>query len=129
MSTVEELSRTLIDTDNAAGSPSGDVDDAFAIAALLRSGLPVAALTSVGGNTGEAQVDRNNRVLGELCSYSGPYLRGVEAEDVPERIDRAAGLLTAEPLRYVALGPLRLRLGSAADDRASRCRPPAAGRS
>src|ERR1700712_2555052 len=69
----------LIDTDNAAGSPSGDVDDAFAIAALLRSGLPVAAVASVGGNTGEAAADRNNRALGEICGYPGPYLRGVQA--------------------------------------------------
>ena len=45
----------LIDSDNAAGSPRGDVDDAFAIAALLRSGLPVAALASVAGNTSEGR--------------------------------------------------------------------------
>ena len=89
----------LIDSDNAAGSPSGDVDDAFAVAALLRSGLPVAALVSVGGNTSEKQADRNNRALGELCGYSGPYLRGVESGDTPD-------LSAAGPLRYVALGPL-----------------------
>jgi inosine-uridine nucleoside N-ribohydrolase len=93
----------LIDTDNAAGSPSGDVDDAFAIAALLRSGLPVAAVASVGGNTGEAAADRNNRALGELCGYAGPYLRGVEAGDVPDRIDRTD---LRAPLRFIALGPL-----------------------
>jgi inosine-uridine nucleoside N-ribohydrolase len=93
----------LIDTDNAAGSPSGDVDDAFAIAALLRSGVPVAAVASVSGNTSEAMADRNNRVLGGLCGYAGSYLRGVEAGDVPDRIDRA-DLQT--PLRFVALGPL-----------------------
>ena len=92
----------LIDTDNAAGSPSGDVDDAFAIAALLRSGLPMAAVASVSGNTSEAMADRNNRVLGELCGYAGPYLRGVEA-DVPDRIDRVD---LGAPLRFVALGPL-----------------------
>ncbi len=93
----------LIDTDNAAGSPSGDVDDAFAIAALLRSGLPVAAMASVGGNTGEAAADRNNRALGELCGYRGPYLRGVAAGDVPDRIDRTD---LRAPLRFIALGPL-----------------------
>ncbi|HTG35706.1 MAG TPA: nucleoside hydrolase [Thermoanaerobaculia bacterium] len=93
----------LIDTDNAAGSPSGDVDDAFAIAALLRSGLPVAAVSSVSGNTSETLADRNNRVLGKLCEYEGPYLRGVEAGDVPDRIDRAD---LRAPLRFVALGPL-----------------------
>ena len=95
----------LIDSDNAAGSPRGDVDDAFAIAALLRSGLPVAALASVAGNTSEARAARNNRVLGELCGYGGPYLRGVLAGDVPDRVDRA-GLWEKGPLRFLALGPL-----------------------
>jgi inosine-uridine nucleoside N-ribohydrolase len=95
----------LIDTDNAAGSPMGDVDDAFALVALLLSGLPVAALSSVGGNTSEAQADRNNRSLGDLCGYGGPYLRGIEAEEVPDRIDRA-DLWTGGPLRFIALGPL-----------------------
>ncbi|MFL6236095.1 MAG: nucleoside hydrolase [Thermoanaerobaculia bacterium] len=95
----------LIDTDNAAGSPRGDVDDTFAFAALLRSGLPVAALASVGGNTSEAWADRNNRALGELCGYGGPYLRGVQAGDVPDRIDRA-DLWEEGPLRFLALGPL-----------------------
>lgn len=96
----------LIDTDNAAGSPSGDVDDAFAIAALLKGSLPVAAISSVRGNTSEAQADRNNRVLGQLCGHTGPYLRGVQAGDVPDRLDRAGDLQAAGPLRFVALGPL-----------------------
>ncbi|HEX9941568.1 MAG TPA: nucleoside hydrolase [Thermoanaerobaculia bacterium] len=96
----------LLDTDNALGSPSGDVDDAFALAALLRSGLPVAAIASVGGNTSEDQADRNNRALGELCGYRGRYLRGVQAGDVPDRIDRAADLWEDGPLCFVALGPL-----------------------
>jgi len=92
----------LIDSDNAAGSPRGDVDDAFALAALWRSGLPVAAVSSVGGNTSEVEADRNNRVLGGLCGYAGPYLRGVQAGDVPDRIDRWTG----GPVRFLALGPL-----------------------
>jgi len=96
----------LIDTDNAAGSPRGDVDDAFALAALLRSGLPVAAVSSVAGNTSEPEADRNNRVLGDLCGFRGPYLRGVQAGEVPGRIDRASGLWDRGPIRFLALGPL-----------------------
>jgi inosine-uridine nucleoside N-ribohydrolase len=96
----------LIDSDNAAGSASGDVDDAFAIAALLRSGLPVAALASVAGNTSEAAADRNNRTLGGLCGYEGRYLRGVRAGDLPDRIDRVGDLWTGAPLTFLALGPL-----------------------
>jgi inosine-uridine nucleoside N-ribohydrolase len=96
----------LIDTDNAAGSPSGDVDDAFAIAALLRNGLPVAAIVSLAGNTSEVCADRNNRVLGELCGYGGRYLRGVQASDAPDWIDRAGDLWRDVPVRFLALGPL-----------------------
>lgn len=80
----------LLDSDNAMGSGSGDVDDGLAVAALLKSGLPIAALTSVAGNTTKAQAERNNRILGALCDYPGPY-------------DLLAG---SEPLRIAALGPL-----------------------
>jgi len=79
----------LIDSDNAMGSAAGDVDDGLAVAALLKSGLRIAALTSVGGNTTQAQADRNNRTLGALCGFSGPYC-----------------FSGSEPLRIVALGPL-----------------------
>jgi inosine-uridine nucleoside N-ribohydrolase len=97
----------LIDTDNALGSPRGDVDDAFALAFLLCSGLPVAGVVSVAGNTGEAEADRNNRALGALCGYRGLYLRGAGARLGP-RVDRVpevwAGI--GSPVRVVALGPL-----------------------
>jgi inosine-uridine nucleoside N-ribohydrolase len=98
--------RLLIDSDNALGSRSGDVDDGFAVAALLRSGLPVAGLASVGGNASEAEAARNNRVLGELCGYSGPYLRGVQAGTAAERIDQRLDLWSSAPVRVLALGPL-----------------------
>ena len=102
----------LIDTDNALGSPWGDVDDGFALAALLTSGLPVAALASVAGNTSEARAFANNRVLGDLAGYRGRYLRGAEAARAAEpplgqRIDEAVELWEGpEPLRWLALGPL-----------------------
>ncbi len=93
----------LIDSDNAMGSAMGDVDDGLAVAALLRSGVPVAGLASVGGNTSEAKADRNNRTLGKLCGFAGPYFRGIQAGDVQDRIDRVR---LKDPLRIVALGPL-----------------------
>lgn len=80
----------LIDTDNAAGSPRGDVDDAFALAALFKSGLPIAAVTAVDGNTSKERAERNNRALGALCGYTGPW----DADGI------------RGPLRFVALGPL-----------------------
>jgi inosine-uridine nucleoside N-ribohydrolase len=88
----------LIDTDNALGSPRGDVDDGLAIAALLRSGLPVAGIASVSGNTSEERAFRNNQALGALCGYSGPYLRGIDAGSWP--------VWESGTLRVAALGPL-----------------------
>jgi len=106
--------RILVDTDNALGSPRGDVDDALAVAPLLTSGLPVAAVASVAGNTSEARAAANNRRLGALCGYAGPYLRGAAARDLAageERVHRAAWLwwpedASAGPLTVAALGPL-----------------------
>lgn len=99
----------LVDTDNALGSSAGDVDDGFAVAALLASGLPVAGLLSVAGNTSEAEAAANNRALGGLAGFRGRYLRGVAgAADDGERIDRAVEIWggPGEPLRWIALGPL-----------------------
>jgi inosine-uridine nucleoside N-ribohydrolase len=96
----------LIDTDNALGSARVDVDDGLAIASLLLSGLPVAAVASVGGNTSEREADRNNRALGALCGYTGPYLRGVEAGEVQDRIDRYLRQSVPQGVRIAALGPL-----------------------
>lgn len=88
----------FVDSDNALGSPRGDVDDAFAIAAILCSGRPVAGLSSVAGNTSEALAFENNKAIARLCGYAGPVLRGEEG---------ARGIASAaEPLRVLALGPL-----------------------
>jgi inosine-uridine nucleoside N-ribohydrolase len=86
----------LIDADNALGSPSGDVDDAYAIAAMVRSGAEIAAISAVGGNTSEPLAHENNTRLAKLLGWSGPVLRGPEAR----------GLLRTFPGRILALGPL-----------------------
>ncbi len=96
---------SLIDADNAMGSPFGDVDDGFAVAAMLLSGLPVAGVASVRGNTSESRADRNNRRIGQLCHYSGPFLRGSAGLNRPGEASR---FLTGQgpPLRFIAFGPL-----------------------
>lgn len=86
----------FIDSDNAMGSPSGDVDDAYAIAALVRSGLPIAGLAACAGNTAEELAHRNNQRLAAALGYGGPLLRAREAADV---LRSFAG-------RVAALGPL-----------------------
>ncbi len=96
---------TMVDADNAMGSPSGDVDDGFAIAAMLLGDPRVVALSSVGGNTTEAQADRNNRQIARLCQNRGPCLRGSSSANDPGEASR---FLTerGEPLRFLAFGPL-----------------------
>lgn len=81
-----------IDSDNALGSPKGDVDDAFAIAALLCSGASIAGLSSCAGNTSLELAYANNVRLAELLGWSGPVLRKPNLRNFPGRI--------------VALGPL-----------------------
>ena len=99
----------VADSDNGLGSPRGDVDDGLALIALFRSGLPIAAVASVFGNTDELRARANNRALATLCAYSGPILAGAARPlvrgDSPSEASRflLAGL---GPWRIVALGPL-----------------------
>ncbi len=90
-------SHVLIDADNALGSWFGDVDDAFAIAALLRSAVPVAGISSVAGNTSERLAFLNNSKLARRLEFTQPVIRGSE---VP-------AFLSSHPAAtVVALGPL-----------------------
>jgi inosine-uridine nucleoside N-ribohydrolase len=95
----------MVDADNAMGSPSGDVDDGFAIAAMVLGDPRVVALSSVRGNTSEALADANNRRIGRLCHYPGPFLRGSSRADESSEASR---FLTepGPPLRFLAFGPL-----------------------
>lgn len=96
----------FIDSDNAMGSEAGNVDDGFAIAALLRSGLEIEGIASIAGNTSEDQAAENNRRLVDLLGWRGPIVRGaVRPGDRATEASRAiAG--SEHPLRVVALGPL-----------------------
>jgi inosine-uridine nucleoside N-ribohydrolase len=86
----------FIDSDNAMGSPGGDVDDGLALAALLKSGAPIAGLAAVGGNTTEALALANNERIAQLLSSKAPLLHTSEAKQQISRFDG----------RIVALGPL-----------------------
>lgn len=86
----------FVDSDNALGAAGGDVDDAFAIAALFAAGVPVAALSSCSGNTSERRAYENNRRLAALFAWDGPVIDAAEAR---ERLPEFTG-------RVVALGPL-----------------------
>ncbi|MGZ7032952.1 MAG: nucleoside hydrolase [Thermoanaerobaculia bacterium] len=87
----------FIDSDNAMGSPYyGDVDDGYAIAALLRSGLPIFGIGAVRGNTPAQRAFENNRRLADHFGYDGPVL---PSPDVPDFLRGFRG-------RVMALGPL-----------------------
>jgi inosine-uridine nucleoside N-ribohydrolase len=86
----------FIDADNGLGSPSGDVDDGFAIAALIRAAVPVAAIAACEGNTREHFAFQNNVHLGRILGYDGPQLRANEAREFLRTFDG----------RIAALGPL-----------------------
>ena len=94
-----------VDSDNALGSRSGDIDDAWALAALLGSGRPVSAIGSVFGNTTGTEAHRNNQALARLCRFSGLCVAGANRAGEQSEASR---LLAAGPnlAHAIALGPL-----------------------
>ncbi len=96
----------FVDSDNALGSPRGDVDDGLALAVLLCSSAPVEALASTFGNTSSERAHRNNQRLAELCGFARPCLPG--APQPGELRNLAAEFLAHESRAdtLLALGPL-----------------------
>jgi len=98
-------SSLVVQTDNALGSPRGDVDDAFALSALFRGGIEIAALASVFGNTSEPDAFTNNDALARVAGWRGPRLHG--AARAGETDSALVAHLCANPgTRLLALGPL-----------------------
>ncbi|MGB1800860.1 MAG: hypothetical protein ACPHLK_08550, partial [Gammaproteobacteria bacterium] len=58
------------------GSSRGDVDDGFAIAAMLCSQLSVLGISSVSGNTDAFSAHQNNKVLAKITNYKGSLYCG-----------------------------------------------------
>lgn len=96
----------VIDSDNALGSPFGDVDDAFALATLFKAGAPVEAVSSVFGNTFEPWAFRNNQAIARLSGFRGRLLRG--ASTWWARRSEVGDFLAESKTRrrVIALGPL-----------------------
>ena len=69
------------------------------------------AVASVGGNTSEALADRNNRRLGELCGYAGPYVRGIEAGDNAPLAVPVATQVTSLTTPAASFGAVMLLIG------------------
>jgi inosine-uridine nucleoside N-ribohydrolase len=92
----------FIDSDNALGSARGDVDDAYAIAALLAAKADVVAIGACDGNTSAEQAYRNNLRLASAFGYAGPILRAHESRE----------FLKTFTGRVLALGPLTNIVGA-----------------
>lgn len=87
----------FVDSDNALGSPRGDVDDAFAIAELLTNRAPVVCISSCAGNTSEERAYANNLRVARMYGFPADHVvRGAVGR---ERLRYFAG-------RVLALGPL-----------------------
>ncbi|MBW3566305.1 MAG: nucleoside hydrolase [Acidobacteria bacterium] len=96
-----------IDTDNALGSPLGDVDDAYALVAALRGDLPINAIGTVFGNTSERRSFENTTRLLKALGLDIPVLRGA-ARAGENETEAAAHLSSFHPpaTTILALGPL-----------------------
>lgn len=96
----------FIDSDSAMGSPLGDVDDAFAVTAILKSGLSVCALASVFGNTTEPLARQNLKALAGILGFRGEILRGAERAGVNSTPASEFLVASTSPIRLLAIGPL-----------------------
>lgn len=94
-----------VDTDIAMGADAGDVDDGFALAAVLATvriaprRWQLAGVSAVGGNTNAAQAHDCARHMLDVWGFSNTPLF---------RADQAAGTIATMPAgtRLIALGPL-----------------------
>lgn len=105
---MSETATLWIDTDVALGAGHGDVDDGFALAAVLsaaRQGkVTLAGISTVFGNTSAEGSEDCARKLSELVGVRVPLFRGAEREG--ERTAAAEQLAALpEGSNILALGP------------------------
>lgn len=91
-----------IDTDNAMGSKSGDIDDAVAILLALRACKARVILSAVAGNTSKLESLQNTKKLVELEGVDAQVVTDKEAENL---FQNELNQAKAE-VHLVALGPL-----------------------
>ena len=86
----------FVDSDNALGVPDRNLDDAFAITALVRARAEITALSACAGNVDEPHAYANHHRLCTLLGWHGPILRAAGARSV----------LHTFPGRVLALGSM-----------------------
>ncbi|MDQ6893493.1 MAG: nucleoside hydrolase [Acidobacteriota bacterium] len=91
-----------VDTDVALGAGRGDVDDGFALAALLAAArlarIELLGISTVSGNASAPEAARCARALAETAECEVPVVQGAAAA--------AAIAALPEDCRLVAIGPL-----------------------
>jgi inosine-uridine nucleoside N-ribohydrolase len=104
-----KVPRIWVDTDVALGGPRGDVDDGFALAALLaahrRGEAEILGVSTVFGNT---TAESSEQCVRTLCSSAGvavALLRGAEERGEATAASDAIAALTPE-VELLCLGPL-----------------------
>jgi len=137
--TAEGLPRRVwVDTDVALGAPAGDVDDGFALAALLGAAskrhIDLLGVSTVDGNTSAPEAERCARALlaaarvdTALVRGGGSSLDGGEAGRRIAALPEGAGLVAIGPLSNVAAAierdpslPSRVRLSVVGGNLSSR---------
>jgi purine nucleosidase len=96
-----------IDTDLALGAPRGDVDDAFALAAVVRAGggtadWSLAGVSAVAGNTDAATAARCARALLAALDAAVPVIEQAQAAAALAALPTGASLVALGPLTNVA---------------------------
>jgi purine nucleosidase len=96
-----------IDTDVALGAPRGDVDDAFAMAAVVRAAAgavdwSLAGVSAVAGNTDAGTAARCARSLLAALDAAVPVLEQPQAAAALAALPTGASLLALGPLTNVA---------------------------
>lgn len=95
-----------IDSDNAISADAGDVDDAYALSALLLSEVPIAGISSSFGNAPEPNAHDGNKAIAELCNYRGTMVRGASAESALSTAVISAVAASSKPYQFLSLGPM-----------------------
>ncbi|MCA9569785.1 MAG: nucleoside hydrolase [Myxococcales bacterium] len=101
----------LVDTDPALGLPFADIDDALALYALVRAGVPIVGLTTCFGNAPGPAVTRIARQLGSawgLPVHAGALGPGHgESAAVEALVAHRGDVLALAPLTNIAAALLR----------------------
>lgn len=97
--------RWHVDVDNGLGSKSGDIDDGFALAYLMRSKAPIASIGTVFGNVSEAESFENSRALLTGLGAKALLINGAHSRKSFSEVGFYLQTLK-DPISCLMLGPL-----------------------